>query len=200
MRNLLTLNPLAVSPLAVGPLAAVLATAALSLCGCSPAPADIAKAISSENPVMREDGAKIAQNYDDPLVWDALVLTLKDSSQKTKLNAIESLASTEAKPAGPQLIDVLNTDADPRVKRAAADALGRLCVMESAPALVAYLSSFEANDREQLAGIWALGNLGAQGLEAESKKIALETLVQKREGTTDRYILYSANYALRTLR
>jgi HEAT repeat protein len=167
--------------------------------GCAPAAADIAKAISSENPVMREDGAKIAQNYDDPVVWDALVKTLQDSSQKTKLNAIESLAYTDAKPAGPQLIEVLKNDPDPRVKRAAADALGRLCVMESAPALVEYLASFSADDRDQLAGIWALGNLGAQGLDADTKKIVLDTLVQKRESTTDKYVLYSANYALRTL-
>ncbi len=172
----------------------------IALTGCAPAAADIAKAISSDNPVMREDGAKIAQNYDDPVVWDALVKTLPDSSQKTKLNAIESLAYTEAKPAGPQLIDVLKNDPDPRVKRAAADALGRLCILESAPALVEYLSAFSADDREQLAGIWALGNLGAQGLDAETKKIVLATLVQKRESTTDKYVLYSANYALRTLR
>lgn len=172
----------------------------LALTGCSPAPADIAKAISSPNPVMREDGAKIAQNYADPLVWDALIKTLHDKSQKTKLNAIEALATTEATLSGPALIDVLKTDPDPLVQRAAADALGRLEVEAAAPALIEYLASFDPNDRKQLAGIWALGNLGAQGLPAEAKQVVLDTLVSKRESTTDRYVLYSANAALRTLK
>lgn len=167
--------------------------------GCSPAAADIAKAISSENPVMREDGAKIAQNYADPLVWDALIKTLHDNSQKTKLNAIEALAYTDATLAGPALIDVLKTDPDPLVKRAAADALGRLEILDAAPALVEYLATFQPNDRDQLAGIWALGNIGAQGLPADQKKLVLDTLVQKREATTDRYVLYNSNAALRTL-
>ncbi len=175
-------------------------TLAVLLIGCSPAAADIAKAISSENPVMREDGAKIAQNYADPLVWDALIKTLKDNSQKTKLNAIESLAYTEATLAGPALIDVLQTDADPLVQRAAADALGRLCIEEAVPALTTYVGSFEPNDLNQLTGIWALGNIGAQGLPADQKALVLATLVQKRETTTDRYVLYNANYALRTLK
>lgn len=171
-----------------------------ALTGCGPAPADIAKAISSPNPVMREDGAKIAQNYADPLVWDALIKTLHDNSQKTKLNAIEALAYTEATLAGPALIDVLTSDPDPLVQRAAADALGRLEIEAAAPALVEYLGTFEANDRRQLTGLWALGNLGAQGLPADIKQVVLDTLVGKRESTTDRYVLYSANVALRTLK
>ncbi len=174
--------------------------ALLLLTGCSPTAADIAHAIGSENPVMREDGAHIAQNYEDPLVWDALIKTLKDNSQKTKLNAIESLAYTQATLSGPALIDVLQTDQDPLVQRAAADALGRLCVKEAVPALSAYVASFGPNDRSQLAGIWALGNIGAQGLPAEQKKAVLDVLVAKREATTDRYVLYNANAALRTLK
>lgn len=174
--------------------------ALLLLTGCSPSASDIAHAIGSENPVMREDGAHIAQNYADPLVWDALIKTLKDHSQKTKLNAIESLAYTEATLAGPALIDVLQTDEDPLVRRAAADALGRLCIKESVPALTAYVGEFGPNDRDQLTGIWALGNIGAQGLPAEEKKAVLDTLVAKRESTTDRYVLYNANAALRTLK
>lgn len=174
--------------------------ALLLLTGCGPTPADIVTAIRSDNPVMREDGAHIAQNFEDPLVWDALINTLKDSSQKTKLNAIESLAYTQATLAGPALIDVLQTDPDPLVKRAAADALGRLCITEAVPALTTYIGEFGANDRDQLAGIWALGNIGAQGLPADAKKSVLDTLVARREATTDRYVLYNANAALRTLR
>ncbi len=177
----------------------ILSIALVLLTGCSPTPADIAKAIGSENPVMREDGAHIAQNYEDPLVWDALIKTLKDNSQKTKLNAIESLAYTQATLSGPALIDVLQTDPDPLVKRAAADALGRLCIKEAVPALTAYIGEFGPNDRAQLAGIWALGNIGAQGLDADSKKAVLDTLVARREATTDRYVLFNANTALRTL-
>lgn len=171
----------------------------LALVGCSPAPEDIAKAIRSDNPVMREDGAKIAQNYDDAVVWEALLTVVKDTPQKTKLNAIESLAFTGATNAGPALIEVLQNDTDPRVRRAAADAIGRLVVLDGAPALMAYLAEFDANDHAQLAGIWALGNLGANGLPAEVRAQVLDALVQKREATTDRYVLYSANYALRTL-
>ncbi len=169
------------------------------LAGCSPSAADIAKAVSSDNPVMREDGAKISQNYADPLVWQALIKTLKDDSQKTKLNAMESLAYTDASMAGPALIDVLQTDADPLVKSAAADALGRLEVKDAAPALLAFIKTFDANDRGQLAGIWAIGNIGAQGLPPDVKKTVLDTLVQKREATTDKYVLYNCNAALRTL-
>ena len=76
--------------------------------------------------------------------------------------------------------------------------LQRKCL--AVPALTTYLGEFGANDRDQLAGIWALGNIGAQGLPAEDKKAVLDTLVAKREATTDRYVLYNANAALRTLK
>ena len=65
---------------------------------------------------------------------------------------------------------------DPKVRRAAADAIGRLVVLDGAPALIAYLGEFDANDRDQLAGIWALGNLGAHGLQADVRKQVLDVL------------------------
>ena len=173
---------------------------ALLLVACDAAPEDIATAVTSENPVMREDGAKIAQNYDDPVVVEALIKVLADPSEKVRLNAIESLAELEASAAVPALMDSLNGDPSPQVKRASADALGRLGAKEAIPDLIAYVETFSANDRDQLAGLWAIGNIGSLGLPADGKQAALKTLVARREGTTDKYILYTANEALRTLR
>lgn len=172
----------------------------LLVLGCDPAPEDIAKAVGSENPVMREDGAKIAQNYDDPVVVQALVSILSDPSEKVRLTAIESLSELAATAAVPALIDSLNGDPSPKVKRAAADALGRLQAKEAVPDLIAYVEGFTPDDREQLAGMWALGWIGAQGLDPDLKKAALNTLVARREKSSDKFIVYQANAALRTLR
>lgn len=174
--------------------------AVLWMVACDPAPEDIAKAIGSENPVMREDGAKIARNYDDQVVVDALVVALADPSEQVRLNAIESLAEVEATTAGAALVERLQSDESVKVRRAAADALGRLVVKESVPALVGYVGGLEVNDREQLAGVWALGNIGSEGLDPESKKLALATLVARRDATTDRYVAYNVNAALRVLK
>ena len=173
---------------------------ALLLVACDPAPEDIAKAVTSENPVMREDGAKIAQNFDDPVVVEALIKVLADPSEKVRLNAIESLSELEATAAIPALMDSLNGDPSPQVKRAAADALGRLSAKEAIPDLIAYVETFGPNDRDQLAGLWSIGNIGSLGLPADAKQAALKTLVSRRESTTDKYILYTANEALRTHR
>lgn len=167
---------------------------------CSPSAEDIAKAVGSENPVMREDGAKIAQNYDDPVVVAALVKVLTDPSEPVRLNAIESLAELNATSAGSALIDRLQNDPSPKVRRAAADALGRLLVKEAVPQLVAYLAGFSPDDRSQLAGVWALGNIGSEGLPPEMKVLALATLVSLRNATADKYVRYAASAALRTLK
>ncbi len=172
----------------------------VALVGCGPAAEDIATAIGSDNPVMREDGAKIAQNYDDEVVVAALVGVLGDPNEKVRLNAIESLATLAAESAAPRLIEVLGSDPSPKVKRAAADALGRLLAKDAAPALVAYVETFGPNDRAQLAGLWALGAIGAEGLPADTRKLTLDLLVARREATADRYVRYNASAALRTLR
>ena len=169
------------------------------LLGCSPSPEEIATAISSKNPVMREDGAKIAQNYPDETVEKALIAVLGDPSLVVRLNAIESLAEIEATTAGAPLVDRLEHDDDPTVRRAAADALGRLKVKEAAPALVTYLSGFEPNDREQLCAVWAIGSIGAEGLDDAQQTLVLDTLVKLRDATTDKFIRYQASAALRTL-
>lgn len=174
---------------------------ALLLAGCGPAPEDIAKAIGSDNPVMREDGAKIAQGYDDEVVIDALIKVLSDPSEVVRLNAIESLAELEATKAVPALIDSLNGDPSPKVKRAACDALGRLLAKEAMPDIIAYVESFSPNDRAQLVGIWAIGWIGAEGgLRPEVKKQALNLLVARRDGSTDKFIVFQAKSALRTLK
>jgi HEAT repeat protein len=174
--------------------------ALIALIACDPAPEDIAKAVTSENPVMREDGAKIAQNYDDPAVVEALVSVLADPSEVVRLNAIESLAELEATSASQALVARLEQDESAKVRRAAADALGRLAAKDAAPALVAYVRSFDANDRGQLAGIWALGNIGSQGLDSEPRALVMETLVARRGESTDTYVRYNSAAALRILR
>ncbi len=172
------------------------------LAACGPAASDIAKVVGSENPVQREDGAKIAQNFDDPAVVDALVKVLDDPAEQVRLNAIESLAELEAgAAAGPRLTALLAAeDTSPAVKRAAADALGRLLVLDAAAQIVVYVQSFGPDDRAQLAGVWALGALGAKGLPSESRTAAMEALVARRDATKDRYVRYNASAALRTFR
>jgi HEAT repeat protein len=168
--------------------------------GCSPAPEDIAKAVASSNPVMREDGARLAQSYPDPVVESALVAVLADPAVTVRLNAVESLAEIEATTAGAALIDRLQNDEDPRMRRAAADALGRLKEKGAVPALSAYIATFTPDDREQLAAVWALGNIGAEGLDAGPRQATLDTLVSLRETTHDKWIRYQATAALRTLK
>jgi HEAT repeat protein len=170
------------------------------LLACSPAAEDIAKAIGSENPVMREDGAKIAQNYDDEVVVDALIAVLGDPSEKVRLNAIESLAEILDQKCGPALIERLKTDPSPMVRKAAADALGRVLFKDSVPALIDYANEFAVDDTAQLVAIWAIGRIGYEGLDADNKKLAMEFLVSRREKATDRYVLYNISVALRYLK
>ena len=173
----------------------------LSLFACGPSAADIATAIGSENPVMREDGSKIAQNYAEGEVEEALLTVIADPSEATRLNAIESLAEIEATTATEALVDRLNNDESPRVRRAAADALGRLQAKDAAPALILYVQSFAPSDRQMLAGVWALGNIGSEGgLDPEVRKAVLATLVALRDSSHDRLIRWQATSALRTLK
>ncbi len=171
-----------------------------ALLGCSPSAEDIAKTITSTNPVVREDGAKIAQNYPEEAVEKALIAALGDPARTVRLNAIESLAEIEATTAGAPLVDRLQNDADPLVRRAAADALGRLKERGAALALVAYVQTFGPDDREQLAGIWALGSIGAEGLDPEPRQVVLDALVNLRDTTTDRHVRYQVTAALRTFK
>lgn len=174
--------------------------ALLAMLGCSPSADDIATAISSQNPVMREDGAKIAQNYADEVVEKALISVLADSSETVRRNAIESLAEIEAETAGGPLTERLQNDDSPAVRRAAADALGRLKVQSSVGALVAYVQGFAPDDRGVLVGVWALGSIGETGLPAEDKAAVMAALVALRAATTDKYVRYQTTAALRILK
>ena len=71
------------------PLAALLVLGLCAACGASPD--EVARNLSSPNPVVKEDSAKIADNFDSPEVRAALVVALQDPSERTRLNAIESL-------------------------------------------------------------------------------------------------------------
>ena len=172
----------------------------LLLLACSPSAEDSATAIHSENPVMREDGAKIAQNYDDEVVVKALLDVIGDPSDKVRLNAIESLAELQAVDAGPALIERMQSDPNPAVQRAAADALGRILYPDAVPALVAYAQSFSPDDRGQLVAIWAIGRIGFEGLQPEVRKAALAFLVERRAQARDRYVLYNISASLRFMR
>jgi hypothetical protein len=61
--------------------------------GCGPAAEDVAVNLSSPNPVVREDSAKIARNNDSIVVHNALIVALSDSELAVRVNAIESLVS-----------------------------------------------------------------------------------------------------------
>lgn len=172
----------------------------LFLLACSPSAEDIAKAVQSENPVMREDGAKIAQNYDDEVVVKALVGVIADPSEKVRLNAIESLAEIRSTDACPALADRMKNDPSKAVQKAAADALGRVICKEAVPDLIAYVDAFEVNSRDQLAGIWSIGRIGFEGLTPENKKAALAFLSGRREKASDKYVLYNLSVALRYLK
>lgn len=171
----------------------------VALLACGPSSSDVAKVVANGNPVQREDGAKIARNFEGEAVEEALVAVLEDPAEQVRLNAIESLATLGAARAVPALERRLSDDASPAVKRAAADALGRLKAVGSAGALVTYVEGFGPDDRGQLAGLWALGALGAEGL-GDARGRVLDALVAKRSATKDRYVRYNASAALRTLR
>lgn len=172
----------------------------LLLVACSPSAEDIATAIRSDNPVMREDGAKIAQNYDDEVVVKALLDVIGDPSDKVRLNAIESLSELQAVDAGPALIERMQIDPNPAVQRAAADALGRILYPDAVPALVAYAQTFPPDDRGQLVAIWAIGRIGFEGLKPEDRKAAMAFLVERRSQARDRYVLYNIAASLRFMR
>ena len=172
----------------------------LWMLACSPSAEDIAKAVTSENPVMREDGAKIAQNYDDDVVVKALVSVIADPSEKVRLNAIESLAEIQSADACPALVDRMKNDPSKAVQKAAADGLGRIICKDAIPDLIAYVDSFDANSRDQLAGVWAIGRIGFEGLKSDDKKAALHYLSQRREKASDKYVLYNLSVALRYLK
>ena len=162
----------------------------LAALACGPSSDDIVGNLSSTNPVVRQDTAKIARNFGSDTVENALISVLDDAESEVRLNAVESLVELEATQAVGALIARLDAEPNARVQRAVVDALGRLGDSSAVPALVALLEARELTD-PPLDVIWALGNL-------EDAR-ALPILSRLRE-STDAYVVWNANQALRNLR
>lgn len=164
---------------------------ALLLGACGPSPEDIAANLASDNPVVREDSAKMAKKYDDEVVIQALIVALNDPGDTVRLNAVESLAELEAVEAVPSLIAVVQADSDPEVVSAAVDALGRIADPRAVSVLMAHLEQ-HGPELKTLNAIWALGNIGDGR--------ALPLLARIRAGTDDVYVIYNVDRAMRLLK
>ena len=161
---------------------------ALLLAGCGLSDEDIARNLKSPNPVVREDTAKIAKNYGSDAVNKSLIAALDDPSPVVRKNAVDSLASLEAKEAAPRLAELLGSETDPDTLREIVDALGRLQDPNTAPALIDWLTARESDP--PLNAIWALGNIGdPRSLE----------LLSRLRNSSDPIVAYNATAALRLL-
>ena len=164
-----------------------------ALIGCGPAPEDIAANLSSDNPAVREDTAKIARNFSSPEVEASLIVALEDPSAKVRFNALESLIELEVVEAVPAIMALMEREDDRDVEKLAIDALGRLKDPQAVPVLIAYIEASE-DDPERtipLNAIWALGYIGnSQSLE----------LLSRLRTHPDTYISWNANQALKALR
>ena len=157
--------------------------------GCDPAPEDLAANLSSPNPAVRVDTAKIARNFPSEVLEAALVGALDDPAQQVRLNAIDSLIELEATSAVPRLIALLEEGGSDDQQRHVIDALGRRGDPSAVPALVAYVEAREP--APPLNAIWALGEL--EGADA------LPVLARLRDAS-DPYVRYNATAALRKLK
>jgi HEAT repeat protein len=157
---------------------------------CGPAPEDIAGNLQSENPVIREDTAKIASNFDSPEVREALISVLNDENEMVRYNAVKSLIELEETEAVPKLIEMVDTEESEKVRREVIDALGRLGQTEAVPVLMAHI---EANmePKPPLNAIWALGFL--------EDNQSMELLSELAEHP-DSYVAWNARKALANLR
>jgi HEAT repeat protein len=163
----------------------------LAMLACGPSSSDISRNLSSPNPVVRVDTAKISRNFGSDEVVEVLIASLDDDIKQVRLNAIESLAELEAEDAVPALVALLEAEEVSAAElRAIVDALGRLGDVQAVPVLIAYLEAREAA-APPLNAIWALGNL-------EDHR-ALEVLSRLRE-SKDPYVRWNATLALRNLR
>ncbi len=160
-----------------------------ALLACGPSSDDIATNLTSANPVVREDTAKIARNFGSDAVESALIKVLDDSESRVRSNAIESLVELECAAAVGPLMARLEAEKEPLVQRAIVDALGRLGDTQAVPALITHLKS--RIDDPPLNVIWALGAL-------EDHR-ALEVLAGLRK-SSDPYVVWNVNQALRNLR
>jgi HEAT repeat protein len=161
----------------------------MTMFACGPSSDDIVKNLSSSNPVVREDTAKIARNFGSDTVESGLIGVLGDPEPKVRLNAVESLIELETKDAVPMLMERLELETNPRVLRAVVDALGRLKDSRAVPALISFVEKHI--ESPPLNAVWALGNL-------EDDR-ALEILAPLR-ASTDPHVVWNVNQALRKLK
>ena len=163
------------------------------LAGCGPSYEDIAANLSSNNPVTREDTAKIARNFGSPEVEAALQEALRDPSQKVRYNALDSLIELETVEAVPAIMAMLEVETDRDVEQLAVDALGRLKDPQAVPTLIAYVETCRDDPARAipLNAIWALGFIGDIR--------AMELLSELRQDS-DTYISWNADLALKSLR
>ena len=161
----------------------------LAALGCGPSSNDVVQNLSSANPVVRQDTAKIARNVGSADVENALVGVLDDGEAMVRLNAVESLIELDAIGAVPALIARLESETNPAVRRAVVDALGRLGDPSAVPVLIEALE--RRMDAPPLDVIWALGAL-------EDSR-ALDVLTRLR-ASDDTYVRWNVDQALRNLR
>jgi len=164
-------------------------TLLLGLLACGPKPDTVLTGLGNTNPAVREDMVKIARNYDDPRVVQALILALDDEEPVIRLNAVEALSWLKAVEATPALILRLE-DPNDAVQLAAVDALGQLADPQATEPLMAFVSA-RLGDVIPLNALWALGNIGDTR--------AMDLLSHLRDHT-DPYVSYNAHQALRRLK
>lgn len=164
-----------------------------ALLACGPAPEDIAQNLVSENPVVREDTAKIAHNFDSEEVRAALLRALEDDSEEVRYNALNSLIMLEAVESVPAIMRMLEVERDRDVELLAIDALGRFQDPQAVPLLIQYIENQRVDSERSIPfnAIWALGFIGDNQ--------ALPLLSELRE-SSDPYISWNASQALASLR
>jgi HEAT repeat protein len=162
----------------------------MALFACGLSSSDVARNLSSSNPVVREDTAKIARNFGSDGVEKALMKAIEDPSEKVRYNAVNSLAELEAEQAVSVLMDRLDVEPSLKVQRVIVDALGRLGDVKAVPVLIAYLEVRE-DTMPPLNAIWALGKL------EDHRSLAVLSRLWKSK---DPFVRWNANQALRNLR
>jgi HEAT repeat protein len=162
------------------------------LMGCGPSADSIAQNLTSENPVVREDSAKIAHNFDSEEVRAALVESLRDPSTEVRLNALNSLISLEATESVPAVMAMLEVESAREVELLAIDALGRFKDPQSVPLLMEYIENCRAESDRSIPfnAIWALGFIG------DHRALAL---LSELHQSSDTYIAWNASQALSEL-
>lgn len=159
----------------------------LLILGCAGDVELLLSELDSVNPAVRQAAVVDARSLDDARVVAALEQLLSDPDRQVRLDAMLSL---DALPSGvkPATLSPLMSDKDPKMARAAIDAMGRLQNAGGAPGLIALLNSNP--ETPPLNAIWALGQTGAPE--------AVPVLAELRKHPNE-FVSYNADQALRDL-